>query len=276
MISWVALVGKFTCLADFSIFHPSFLSADRMFTSFRSPCQFSSSMKLETTNLEHPTSDDISSRRSYTSLSIPLSSISLPISSIRVPRQSQSVQMNLKDASRQYRNFPESEQYPFQTSPVSKTPPEMLQTAALPTQHHPNFHQQCGSNQRSHVSRANPPEQVTEYPPVEISDLQPVPVSICTNICNTTAPGLKQPVKGRRNRGVSETKRRDEPLWGSSLPEMFQLEEDSLYWRRALTDCHKVIYKCIYCLTWIMITYQCAVFTVLVTISVNTILRLCV
>ena len=214
-----------------------------MFTSFRSPCEFTSFPCLETTHFEHTTSDEISPKRSYTSLSIPISSIiNLPFSSIIVPKHSHTSKyrprgppMKYSLESEQYCSKQQSEPYHSRVSSASNSSEIHRNSERIFHSLH-NAHRRSYDN--SQVSNEDPADISTRYPSQDVLDVRPIPVSMSTNI-SIVADSVDQsskdkpPIKGRRSRGMSLSEVKREP-WGMSSTEEFQVGDGGSYWRSGL------------------------------------------
>ena len=154
--------------------------------------EYPSFPRLETIHLEHTTSDEISPRKSFTSLSVPITSLDLPLSSIRVVKQqfSDTGQSNC-------RMSPNS----FLGSPTFDLSPE---TQQMKTKSYSSlfYHHQPSTLNLSAMS------DIFNQPGVHLTAHCPetpnLPISI--------SPRRPEPVLGRRRRGMSlsEVEKRQE------------------------------------------------------------------
>ena len=159
-----------------------------MFTSYNT-VEYPSFPRLETIHLEHTTTDEISPRRSFTSLSVPITSLDLPLSSIRVAKQ------QFSDTGQSNRMSPNS----FLGSPTFDLSPE---TQQMKTKSYSSlfYHHQPSTLNLSAMSDIfnQPGVHLTAHCP----ETPTLPVS----------PRRAEPVLGRRRRGMSlsEVEKRQE------------------------------------------------------------------
>ena len=162
-----------------------------MFTSYNT-LEYPSFPRLETIHLEHTTSDEISPRRSFTSLSVPITSLHLPLSSIRVAKQ------QFSDTSQSIcRMSPEM----FPGSPTFDLSTETQQIKSTSYSSLLHHHKPSTLNLSAVTEFFNQPGV---YPTAHRPESPTLPVNI--------SPRRSEPVLGRRRRGMSlsEVEKRQE------------------------------------------------------------------